>query len=282
MALTINTNIASLKTQFALDRTGSNLQTSMQRLSTGLRINSAKDDAAGLSIATKMDSQIRGMTVAIRNANDAFSVSQTAEAGMDTITNALQRARELAVQAKNTGATSGEDRAKLQDEFKQLGDEVKRIIGNTEYNGIRVLQSGLTSANFQVGANAGDTDVIKLNLNNVSTLDGIKELIAGQLDIGSAKTASEIGDVIEALDNAISSIASSRGTIGAFQNRLTSSIANLQAGIEAQTAAKGRIMDADFSAEMSKFTSNQILQQAGTAMLAQANQSQQIVLSLLR
>lgn len=284
MAMTINTNIASLNSQRMLSMTNSSLTTSMERLSSGLRINSAKDDAAGLAISDKMTSQIRGMTVAVRNANDGISMAQTAESGMGNITDTLQRMRDLAVQSANFGAVSLDDRKKLQTEFSQLGSEVKRIIQNTEFNGKKILNGSLAKVNFQVGANVATDNQISINVSNLLTTSGVSQVInmaASAGGIGSV-ASTRVRSVISAIDGAIAKIDKFRSTLGAVQNRFSTTIANLQSSIENQSAARSRILDADFAIETSNLSRSQILQQAGTAMLAQANQSGQSVLSLLR
>jgi len=285
MALAINTNVASLNTQRSITRTNNELATTMQRLSSGLRVNSAKDDAAGLAIGNKMTSQIRGMTVAVRNANDGISMAQTAESAMDSLTESLQRMRDLAVQASNRAAVGGSDRAKLDVEFKQLGLELKRVIANTEFNGIKVLQGGLSGGKkLQVGANTTSDNQIAISVANMSVAasTGIGSAIAAGISIGSTATSANVTTAITAIDNAIKNIDKSRAKLGASQNRLTATIGNLQSSIENQSAARSRIMDTDFAAETAQLSRNQILSQAGTAMLAQANQASQNVLSLLR
>lgn len=281
MAMVINTNIASLNSQRQLSRTNQSLQTSMERLSSGLRVNSAKDDAAGLSIADKMTSQIRGMTVAMRNANDGISMAQTAESAMGAITETLQRMRDLGVQAANRGAVSDSDREKLQTEFKQLGDEIGRIIGNTEFNGKKILAGSLVGAIFQVGAGTSANNQISITVSNLSTVSGIGSLAGGAISIGSTATSANVLAAIDSIDVAIGKIDDFRAKLGAVQNRFTTTIGNLQSSIENQSAARSRIMDADFAVETSNLSRSQILQQAGTAMLSQANQSAQSVLSLL-
>lgn len=282
MAMVINTNIASLNSQRMLTGTDTALKTSMERLSSGLRVNSAKDDAAGLSIADKMTSQIRGMTVAMRNANDGISMAQTAESAMGSITETLQRMRDLGVQAANRGAVSSSDRQKLQTEFKQLGDEIGRIIGNTEFNGKKILAGSLTSAMFQVGAGTGADNRISITVSNLNSVAGIGSLGAGSVSIGSGAASAAVLAAVTSIDTAIGKIDDFRAKLGAVQNRFTTTIGNLQSSIENQSAARSRIMDADFAVETSNLSRSQILQQAGTAMLAQANTSQQGVLSLLR
>lgn len=282
MAMVINTNVASLNSQRMLDRTNNSLKTSMERLSSGLRVNSAKDDAAGLAIADRMTSQVRGMTVAMRNANDGISMAQTAESAMGSITDTLQRMRDLGVQAANRGAVSDSDRQKLQTEFKQLGDEINRIIENTEFNGKKILNGSLIGAMFQVGAGTSANNQISITVSDLQGVSGIDDVAAGNVSIGSAATSANVLSAIDTIDTAISKIDDFRASLGAVQNRFTTTIGNLQSSIENQSAARSRILDADFAVETSNLSRSQILQQAGTAMLAQANQSTQSVLSLLR
>lgn len=280
----INTNLGAMNAQLSLNRTSHGLSTSMERLSSGLRINSAKDDAAGLAITDKMTSQIRGMTVAARNANDGISMAQTAEAGMGNITDTLQRMRDLAVQAANFAAVSLDDRKKLGNEFTQLGQEVSRIINNTEFNGKKVLHGSLAGVNFQIGANVASNNQISITVSDLAVTSGISQVIdmaASTGNIGSV-TSTRVRSVISAIDGAIAKVDKFRSTLGAVQNRFTTTIANLNSSIENQSAARSRILDTDFATETAALSRNQILQQAGTAMLAQANQSGQQVLSLLR
>jgi len=281
-SMVINTNIASLTSQKFLSRTNDGLQTSMERLSSGLRVNSAKDDAAGLAIADRMTSQIRGMTVAMRNANDGISMAQNAEAGMGNITDTLQRMRDLAVQAANTAAVSSGDRQKLQTEFKQLGQELKRIIQNTEFNGKKILAGSLKGANFQVGANAGTDNQVSVTVSNLLSISGLNVLFGNSYSIGSNATSIKIRSAISRIDVAVERVDIFRSKLGAIQNRFMTTIANLQSSIENQSAARSRIIDADFAVETANLSKSQILQQAGTAMLAQANQVTQGVLQLLR
>jgi flagellin len=279
MAMVINTNMGSINSQRQLTSTSNNLTTSMERLSSGLRINSAKDDAAGLAISNKMTSQIRGMTVAVRNANDGISLSQTAESAMGTMTETMQRMRDLAVQAANDAAVTTSDREKLQTEFKQLNDELTRIISNTEFNGKKIINGSLSAgAAIQVGANTASDNQITISIANLSVTIASVTIAS----IGSGATASGALAAIDALDAAIKAIDTSRASLGAVQNRFTTTISNLQSSIENQSAARSRITDTDFAEETARLSRNQILQQAGTAMLAQANQSGQSVLSLLR
>lgn len=288
MASVINTNILSLQSQNALRMNSNTMQTAMLRLSTGLRINSAKDDAAGLAITDRMTTQINGSNVAARNANDGISMAQTAEGAMGALTTTLQRMRDLAVQSANaTNSTS--DRQNLQTEFKQLQSELGRIIGNTQFNGKNVLQgslSGSANAKFQVGANTGATNQIAFSIGNQSTRGtasgGIKSVLATTVSIGSAATFTKIMSGISLIDKAINSIDTTRAKLGAVQNRFQITINNLNTFVVNQSQARSRILDTDFAAETSALSKSQILQQAGNAMLTQANQAPQAVLSLLR
>ncbi|MDP3744230.1 MAG: flagellin [Methylotenera sp.] len=264
MAAVINTNISSLNTQRNLSSSQMSLQTSLQRLSSGLRINSSKDDAAGLAIATRMDSQIRGQQVAIRNANDAISFSQVAEGGLSKQTDALQRMRELAVQSLN-GTNTTADQANLDAEYQQLSAELTRLTSATKFNGTGVFGATQT---FQVGADAGDT---------ITTAS-----VAGATVAGTVSTTAGASTAVTAIDAALATANTNRATLGAIQNRFESVVSNLQSSVENQSAAKSRIMDADFAAETANLTRGQILQQAGTAMLAQANSLPNGVLALLR
>jgi flagellin len=277
MPQVINTNLNSLTAQRNLSSSQSSLATSMQRLSSGMRVNSAKDDAAGLAIAERMNSQVRGMNVAIRNANDGISMAQTAEGALGQIGNALQRMRELAVQARNSTNTT-QDKVSLNEEFKQLQGEISRITDGTKFNGMGVLNSS-TPLTFQVGANTGLEDTITAAGVDLST-GSVSSAAASAIAITGDATA--IGSAISAIDSAIDVVNSNRATFGAIQNRFDSVIANLQVSVENQTAARSRIMDADFATETANMSRAQILQQAGNAMVAQANQLPQQVMSLLQ
>jgi len=382
MAQTINTNVASLNAQRNLTNSQGSLATSLQRLSSGLRINSAKDDAAGMAISERFSSQIRGINQAVRNANDGISLAQTAEGALNEVTSNLQRIRELAVQASN-GTNSQEDRDALNAEVDQLKSEIQRVAEQTNFNGRALLDGSFTGVSFQVGANAGETIEISSITNaqtgalggtftrttesfNATALTGFATAIAdgevtingtsigaissaanaqeraGQLveainrvssqsgvgasydqvtgditlsssaawviagatndatvagvsnaSVGTSSTTTGITTVsvasfsdaqlaIGQIDNALKSINTTRADLGAIQNRFSSTIANLQTTSENLTASRGRIVDADFAAETANLTRSQILQQAGTAMLAQANGLPQNVLSLLR
>jgi flagellin len=266
---TINTNIASLNAQRNLAGSANSLQTSMSRLSSGLRVNSAKDDAAGLAIAERMNTQTRGMNVAVRNANDGISLAQTAEGALGSISNNLQRMRELAVQASN-GTNGTSDVKALEAEFKLLADENKRVTEGTAFNGKAVL--GGATLSFQVGANSSTSaDQIEV----ISTAYSATATTLGS-DNGTAFSA------IAQLDVDIDAVTSERSTWGATQNRFDSVISNLRVASENSAAARGRIMDADYAMETANLSRAQVLQQAGTAMVAQANQAPQSVLALLR
>lgn len=275
MAAVINTNIASINSQRNLASSQASLNRSIERLSSGLRINSAKDDAAGLSIATRMDAQVRGSNVAIRNANDAISFAQTADGALGNVTDALQRMRELAVQSANATNNAG-DRTNLNAEFAQLQSEISRITGNTKFNGNTVLTG--TANTFQVGADTSDTIAVTgTDLTAAAAKTAISA--GGTIDV---TTAAKATSAITAIDAALDEVNTERATFGAVQNRFTSVVSNLQNKVENTSAAKSRIMDADFAAETANLTRGQILQQAGTAMLAQANSMPNGVLALLK
>ncbi|MDD3610158.1 MAG: flagellin [Halothiobacillaceae bacterium] len=282
MANVVNTNVMSLNSQRSLYKTDNMLANAMERLSSGLRVNSAKDDAAGLAIADRMTSQIRGMSVAVRNANDGISMAQVAESSMGTITETLQRMRDLAVQAANTGAVSTGDRQKLQDEFKQLGQELKRIIDNTSFNGKPILAGSLSGAVFQVGWSTASDNQISITVSNLNSITALNQMFGTDLSIGSGASVGAIKSAIQSIDLAVGAIDGFRSKLGAIQNRFMTTINNLQSAIENQTAARSRIMDADFAAETAALSRAQVLQQAGVAMLAQANQAPQAVLGLLK
>ena len=281
MAQTINTNIASLNAQRATNRSQSSLATSMQRLSSGLRINSAKDDAAGLAIAERMNAQVRGMNVAIRNANDGISLAQTAEGALSKVGDSLQRMRELAVQARNaTNNTSDKD--SLNKEFAQLQAEIQRVLGGTTFNGKAILGNDATAMTFQIGANTTSNDVLTIDSSNLTTATNITTVTGTASTIDSTATAGAIATVIDNLDTALDRVNNERAVYGATQSRFDAIVSNLQQSVESQSAARSRIMDADFAAETANLSRAQILQQAGNAMIAQANQQPQQVLALLR
>ncbi|MGL6113000.1 MAG: flagellin [Rubrivivax sp.] len=267
MPMTINTNVVSLNAQRNLSMSQSSLATSMQRLSSGLRVNSARDDAAGLAIASRQDAQIRGINVAIRNANDGVSLAQTAEGALATMTDALQRMRELAVQALN-GSNGTGDRANLDTEWQALASEVTRIASQTKFNGTAIVGASAGAQVFQVGANSGDT--LTITTTQVTTVGG------------GITTTTLAGTALTDIDTKLDAINTSRATYGAAMSRFSMAIQNLQISGENQSAARGRIMDADFAAETANLSRSQILQQAGSAMVAQANQLPNQVLALLR
>ncbi len=267
MPMQINSNVTSLNAQRMLGMSQSSLATSMQRLSSGLRVNSSVDDAAGLAIADRMNAQIKGINVAIRNANDGISLAQTAEGGLATITAALQRMRELAVQAQN-GSNGTGDRANLNTEYTELSAEITRIAAQTKFNGAAIIGAGAGAQSFQIGPNGGDT--LTVTTTTVTTVGG---------DLTTAGNAST---ALGAIDTALDTINTSRATYGAVMSRFSMTIQNLQISNENQQAARGRIMDADFAAETANLSRAQILQQAGSAMVAQANQLPNQVLALLR
>ncbi len=262
----INTNMSSLNAQRNLKTSANDLNSSLQRLSSGMRVNSAKDDAAGLSIATKMDSQIRGMNQAIRNANDGISRVQTADGALQNTTDALQRMRELAVQGAN--GTNGDDEwANINTEMQALNTEVARIASDTKFNGAAVLET--VDTDIQVGADSGQ----KITISSTAIPPVV---IAPITDEASALAA------LDQIDDTLTLVNTERANLGTVQNRMSYAISNLQSSVENQSSAKSRIMDTDFAAETGKLTRAQILQQAGTAMLAQANTVPNGVMALLR
>ncbi|MBL8275713.1 MAG: flagellin FliC [Pelomonas sp.] len=291
MPQTINTNINSLNAQRNLNASQSSLAVSMQRLSSGLRVNSAKDDAAGLAIAERMNTQVRGMNVAIRNANDGISLAQTAEGALGKIGDNLQRMRELTVQARNA-TNSNSDKDSLNKEFEQLGSEIWRIINATTFNSKPILAdtAGVaagTGQTFQIGANTTANDsitVAALDLTADATVTALLGTGAAPFPALIDNTAdfTALGVVIDNIDTALNTVNNTRATYGAIQSRFDAVISNLQVAVENQTSARSRIMDADFAQETANMSRAQILQQAGNAMVAQANQLPQQVLSLLK
>ena len=279
MPQTINTNLTSLNAQRNLSSSQTSLMTAMQRLSSGLRVNSAKDDAAGLAIAERMNAQVRGMQVAIRNANDAISLSQTAEGAIGKIGDALQRMRELAVQSAN-GTNNAGDRTNLQTEFSELQSEVGRLVDGTQFNGTLLFDGSIATFTFQVGPGTTANDTI--DIAGADLTANVRDAVgAPTLDISGATSAGAIA-AIDALDAAIDEVTTSRALYGAAQNRFETVVANLQVSAENLTAARSRIMDADFAVETANLSRAQILQQAGNAMVAQANALPQNVLQLLQ
>ncbi|MEL7631029.1 flagellin domain-containing protein [Pectobacterium aroidearum] len=285
----INTNIMSLTTQNNLNKSQSALGTAIERLSSGLRINSAKDDAAGQAIANRMTAQIRGMTQAARNANDGISLTQTAEGNLNEINNNLQRIRELATQAANdpNGKT---DRDSIVKEMTQRISEVNRVAQSASFNGTKLLDGSASGGiTIQVGANTGATETITIDstaLINATTGGSMSDVSANISSLGSVAAGSSANSAAQALitavDTALSAVDTARSNLGAIQNRFSSTITNLNNSINNLSSARSRIEDADYATEVSNMSRSQILQQAGTSVLSQANQVPQTVLSLLR
>ena len=293
----INTNTASISAQYNLGKLQKSMDEALQALSSGKRITSAADDAAGLSIVTRMESQVRGLNQALRNAADGNSLAQTAEGAMEEVTNMLQRMRELALQSAN-GTTTSDDRNYLNKEYANLINEIERIAASTQWNGRNILDgaangTGDTTVAFQVGANGGQT--ISVNFGNISqdsgsgttvfeTFEQSGTLAAGAF-ISAGTTASAIttaASAIDKIDSAITEVNSQRATYGAAINQLTYAVDNLSSVKVNAEASRSRILDTDYALETSELARTQIIQQAGTAMLAQANQLPQTVLSLLQ
>ena len=287
MPSVVNTNLVSLNSQRNLSSSQASLTTAMQRLSSGLRVNSSKDDAAGLAISERMNAQVRGMNVAIRNANDGISLVQTAEGAMAKVGDALQRMRELAVQSRNA-SNSGSDKDSLDKEFGELAKEIQRVIGGTSFNGKRIIGSDAGTQTFQIGANTTSDDTIDLATTNMgaatnlTTVAGTDNTGSGRAVIDSSTNSTTLKTVIDNIDTAIDFVNTQRATMGAAQNRFDAVISNLQVSVENQMSAKSRITDADFATETANLSRAQILQQAGNAMVAQANQLPQQVLRLLQ
>ena len=280
MPAVINTNLASLNTQRNLTASQASLNTSLQRLSSGLRVNSAKDDAAGLAIAERMNTQVRGMNVAIRNANDGISLAQTAESALGKVGDSLQRMRELSVQARNA-TNSASDKDSLDKEFQELAKEIQRVLGGTTFNGKAIIGASAGAQDFQVGANTTTNDMITVTTTDM-TADASITAVTNSVVIDSTTDVAALKTVIDNIDLAIDKVNSERAMYGATQSRFDAVISNLQTSVENQSAARSRIMDADYAQETSNLSRAQILQQAGNAMVAQANQLPQQVLKLLQ
>ncbi len=287
MPQTINTNLVSLNAQRNLSTSQTQLATSMQRLSSGLRVNSAKDDAAGLAIAERMNTQVRGMNVAMRNANDGISMAQVGEGALGKVSDLFQRMRELAVQSAN-GTNNDADRISLNNEFVQLAQEATRTLGGTQFNGQNILAT-TNNASFQIGANSStDIDQLTIAAFDWTQNTDIGAVLGTAVITGTDVPSAQITDIttaqttIGAIDAAIDAVNSQRATFGAVQNRFENVVATLMVASENQNAARSRIMDADYAAETANMSRAQILQQAGNAMVAQANQLPQQVLSLLQ
>ena len=293
MALYVNTNTSSLSAQRQLMGSAKSLDTSFERLSSGLRINSASDDAAGLLISNRLTSQVNGLNQSVRNANDGISLSQTAEGALDETTNMLQRMRTLSIQASN-GSNSDKDRAALQQEMSQLSTEINRIASDTTFGGENLLDGTYTGV-FQVGADSNQTISFNLTdggINNTIdyannggfTMSGLSSsATTAQVSVSTASisTVTNAQSMIDILDTMISAVDSKRAELGAVQNRFGSTISNLSNITENVSSARSRVRDADFAEETAKLTSSQILQQASSSILAQANQRPQTALSLL-
>ena len=286
---TINTNMAANIAANSMSRNERSMGQTMERLSTGIRINSAKDDAAGLAISSKMTSQINGLNQAVRNANDAISMIQVAEGALGGMTDMMQRMRELAVQAVSDSNTTA-DRTALNSEFVQLRSQIEDIATDTQWNGVSILNSG-TDKTFQIGANAGQTITVALDDFKQATatgplgkvdIDGTGSAAEELLSSLSVTDAAKAAKALYGLSDAITNVDSSRANLGASMSRLEYASDNLTNVAQNSASARSRIMDADYAAETTELARTQIIQQAGTAMLAQANQSQQAVLALLR
>jgi flagellin len=280
MAIYVNTNVGSLKAQRNLSKTQGNFQKSLVRLSTGMRINSAADDSAGLAISEKFKTQIRSMEQASRNAGDGISLVQTAEAAVEQMGGILDRMRELGVQS-STGTVSDADRTSIHAEFTSLRTELDRIADTTEFNGVKLLDGGASKGvNFQVGTGNTSNDRIAVSITDVRAAElgsGATSKVSGV----SVSAASKAQKSLSVLDGAITALSSVRSKLGSTQNRLEITVDNLGAGVESLSAANSRIRDVDVASETANMTRSQILLQAGVSVLAQANQSPQIALSLI-
>jgi flagellin len=291
MSTVINTNVAALSAQRALISTAGQLSSALQRLTSGLRINSAKDDAAGLAITERLTTQVRGYQQAIRNAGDGISVAQTAEGGLDSITTSLQRIRELAVQSANYTNTQA-DRDAIQKEADELKNEINRVADQTRFNGNALLDGTFTNATFQVGANVGETIVINGIVDaNVSVLgattfpnSSLPSASPGTETLVNVNLSTAVGaeKAIMIVDSALNEVSSARAKLGATINRFEQTVSNLRITVENQMASRSRIQDTDFAQETAALTRAQILQQSGMAILGQANAIPQNVLALLR
>lgn len=277
MAMSVNTNLSSLNAQRNMATSQSSLSRSMERLSSGLRVNGAKDDAAGLAIAERMNKEVKGMSVAMRNANDGISLAQTADSALGKITDSMQRMRELAMQSAN-GTYSSTDRDNMQTEFTELASEITRVVDGTKFNGNALIGTNAATITFQVGTgNTTALDRIDVVAKDMTTdLSGV----TGGSIAGTDGTAAQA--MLDTLDTAIDAVTSQRGVFGAAQNRFEAAISNLQTSSENVTAARSRIMDADFATESASMARSNILQQASMAMVAQANQAPQQVMKLLQ
>lgn len=272
----INTNISATRATNASNTANKMLGTAMERLSTGKRINGAKDDAAGLAISTTMTSQIKGMGQGVRNANDGISLAQTADGALNEVTAMLQRIRELAAQSASGTYQDATDRVYMQSEVDQLTEQVDQIITNTNFNGVQLFDGSVTAITIQAGSDS--TDTVDLEIADLTTLQASGGA-PGSYDVSTATTANAL---LGTLDAELDSISGARSLLGAGQNRLESVVSNLNDNITNLSDARSRILDTDYSAETTAMAKAQILSQASTAMIAQANQAQQNVLSLLK
>ncbi len=278
MSLFVNTNVSSINAQRQLFDVNDRLNTSFERLSSGFRINSAADDAAGLQISDRLTSQVQGLNMAVRNANDAISLSQTAEGALSEVTTSLQRIRQLAVQSQN-GINSSSDRQALQKEVSALRTEISRIATTTQFGSVKILD-GNFSAKFLVGANAGQTISVNLSSTNLGSISGFSATGLG-ITTNNVSTANGASALMSDVDAAISGIGAVRADLGALQNRFQSTIRNLSNISENLSSARSQIRDTDFATETAELTRNQIIQQASVSVLSQANQRPQTALSLL-
>lgn len=273
MSLYVNTNVSSLNAQRQLMTSSNGLDTAFERLSSGSRINSAADDAAGLQITNRMTSQVNGLNMAVRNANDGISVAQTAEGALQETTNMLQRMRELTVQADN-GINAAEDLTAIQQEIDELSDEIDRIAGTTQFSGQNILDGTFQDVDFLVGSQGLAEEKVTISI--ATAMDS-----AGLVIDGVDVTANDSETDLDSIDGAIETVGELRSELGATQNRFQSTIANLSNISENVSAARSRIMDTDYATETAELTRFQITQQASTSILAQANQRPQAALSLL-
>jgi len=276
MALVINTNVASLNAQKTLNRSQAALGVSFQRLSSGFRINSASDDAAGLGVSESLKARIRSFTVAERNTNNAIGMTRTAEGGLSEVSGIVLRMRELAVQSANGDLTST-DRSYIDTEFQQMKDEIDRVANSTMFNGVDLLAGTAASINFQVGIGTTSNDTISVGFGGVS----VSNLGLGSISVGGS-TSTNATAAIDAVDAALTSVSTSRATFGAVQNRLAIAVTNSQTIRTNLEAANSAIRDVDVAEETSVLARTQVLLQAGTSVLSQANQAPQLALSLLR
>ena len=280
MAMVITTNAASINAQRHLNTSRQDLEVAMERLSSGQRINSAADDSAGLAIRDKMTSQIQGLNQAVRNANDAISFMQTAEGALEETTNILHRMRSIAVQAVND-TNSSSDRTSLNNEISKLQAEITRISDTTTFNDKNLINGTMTNSQFQIGHKEGQTISVALN-NMDATAIGTSSTVTVAVGSVAVTSVSDAGVAISSIDVALATIGAERAKLGSFQNRLQHAVNNMTNMSANTSAARSQVADADYAAESSSLAKNQILQQAGTAMLAQANASAQTVLSLLK